>query len=245
MKKHLLFLIVTILIVSAATSQTTVELVKDINPSGDSNPYNFVEYDGKLFFRANDGANGPEIWMTDGTSTGTELLKDIYPVTIGGYPIVFTLYDNRLYFIASTVTMNKELYESDGTEAGTHVVAPNIAPLSDPCNNTFELFNYNDTLYFNAHFTTNGGELYRLGRSTASLQKQELISFQAYPNPANDKLTITSEKKAVFTLLDMTGKVLQSFDVNKQREISIADLAAGIYLLRENTTGAQRRIVKQ
>jgi ELWxxDGT repeat protein len=32
-----------------------------------------------LFFNANDGSNGYELWKTDGTSAGTVLVKDINP----------------------------------------------------------------------------------------------------------------------------------------------------------------------
>lgn len=36
-------------------------------------------FKGKLFFRANDGLHGEEMWSTDGTAGGAQLLKDIYP----------------------------------------------------------------------------------------------------------------------------------------------------------------------
>jgi hypothetical protein len=100
-------------------------------------------------------------------------------------------------------------------------------------------------LYFAAEFTGIGNEFYRLGRSSVGLETQELVSFKAYPNPANDKLTITTEKNTAFTLLDMTGKVLRSFSVDQQKEISILDLSSGIYILRENNTGAQRKVIKK
>ncbi|HTO37122.1 MAG TPA: T9SS type A sorting domain-containing protein, partial [Brumimicrobium sp.] len=60
-----------------------------------------------------------------------------------------------------------------------------------------------------------------------------------------DKVTITTEKNTSFTLLDLTGKVLKTFDVNQQGEISISELASGIYLLKENSTGSQTKIIKQ
>src|SRR5690554_1787662 len=66
-------------------SQFTFELVKDINPTGDSNPYSLTELNGKLYFRANDGTNGYELWVTDGTSAGTQMIKDINP-TGSSYP---------------------------------------------------------------------------------------------------------------------------------------------------------------
>ena len=53
-------------------------LVKDINPSGDSNPnYGFIVYNNELYFTAADGTTGRELWKTNGTGAGTVQIKDI------------------------------------------------------------------------------------------------------------------------------------------------------------------------
>src|SRR5690606_12111824 len=52
-------------------------LVKDINPGfGSSSPLYFIEFNGHLYFNANDGVSGYEIWRTDGTEGGTELFYE-------------------------------------------------------------------------------------------------------------------------------------------------------------------------
>ena len=54
-----------------------VVLVKDINPGSSydfpnsSFPDNFTEFEEQLFFTANDGENGDELWVSDGTTRGT------------------------------------------------------------------------------------------------------------------------------------------------------------------------------
>ena len=53
-------------------------LVKDINPgSEDSVPSALGVVGETLFFSAADPVSGRELWKTDGTETGTVLVKDI------------------------------------------------------------------------------------------------------------------------------------------------------------------------
>ena len=62
-------------------------LVKDIFPGSghafpdpfdfDAVPTQFVEMNGSLFFAAQGGTNGTELWKTDGTAAGTVLVKRI------------------------------------------------------------------------------------------------------------------------------------------------------------------------
>jgi ELWxxDGT repeat protein len=62
-------------------------LVKDISPletGAISKPAGFTRLNGALYFHANDGVNGIELWKTDGTAAGTQLLKDICPGPCNG-----------------------------------------------------------------------------------------------------------------------------------------------------------------
>ena len=62
--------------------------VKDIRPgSVRSKPRRMVEYRGDVYFDANDGAHGTELWRTDGTARGTELAADIVPGAESSSPI--------------------------------------------------------------------------------------------------------------------------------------------------------------
>lgn len=101
-------------------------------------------------------------------------------------------------------------------------------------------------MYFNANFTGNGGELYKITDPFASVTEQPAeVNFKVYPNPTRNQLTITTAGNSTFSLLNLTGKVLKSFEVQQEKEISTVDLAPGIYIVRENTSGAQTKIVKQ
>jgi len=63
----------------------TTTMLLDINPLGDSLPGNalgFTSVAGEqgelIFFDADDGTNGRELWVTDGTTIGTHIVQDIF-----------------------------------------------------------------------------------------------------------------------------------------------------------------------
>jgi len=57
----------------------TPELVKDIRLTGSfgSGLYGFIILGDRVLFIANDGTNGYEPWVTDGTAAGTKPVADL------------------------------------------------------------------------------------------------------------------------------------------------------------------------
>src|SRR5207247_1215185 len=100
------------------------------------------------YFAANDGTNGVELWKTDGTPEGTELVKDIQPGPGSSNPRSLTSFNGKLYFRASDGENGEELWHSDGTVNGTQPLADIAAGTqnSDPGN----LLVANDRLFFTA-----------------------------------------------------------------------------------------------
>ena len=76
----------------------------------------------QLFFAANDGVHGWELWKTDGTATGTVLVRDIAPGPAFSRPESLTVAGGRLYFTATDGEHGLELWTSDGTATGTRMV---------------------------------------------------------------------------------------------------------------------------
>src|SRR5712692_5540242 len=109
-----------LLIAATAYAAGTPQLVKNINPdpAGDSNPYGLTDVAGTLYFQANDGTHGYELWRSDGTKAGTTLVKDINPAGDSN-PYGLTDVAGTLYFEADDGTHGFELWRSDGTRAGT------------------------------------------------------------------------------------------------------------------------------
>lgn len=129
-------ILVALLVVGSAHAQG---LIRDIHPSGDGSPAGFAAprpgqapgrvnafaahpafavIDGEAYFAADDGVHGVELWRTNGTEAGTELVVDANPGPDSGRPRQLTVYAGRLYFqalLGSTYC----LFRSDGTAEGT------------------------------------------------------------------------------------------------------------------------------
>src|SRR6266511_2319979 len=65
--------------------------------AGGSSPSYLANVNGTLFFRANDGANGFELWKSDGTTAGTTLVKDIRGGASGSDPRYLTDVNGTLF----------------------------------------------------------------------------------------------------------------------------------------------------
>jgi ELWxxDGT repeat protein len=155
---------------SDGTSTGTV-LVKDIWPGASGSPLSFANVNGTLYFQATDGtiggAKGSELWKTDGTSSGTVLVKDINPGTASSSPLYLTNINGTLYFRASDGTTGFELWKSDGTSSGT-VLVKDIQPGFNNSGVTARAFaNVSGTLYFTASDGTNGFELWTSNDTSA------------------------------------------------------------------------------
>ncbi len=103
----------------AEVSASGKQVIKDINPGlNGSDPHMFYPFNGKLYFAANDGTNGMELWSTDGTANGTQLLKNAVEGTANGVTTkdLFSLND-EVYFSAHTTGSNDDIWKTTGLGA--------------------------------------------------------------------------------------------------------------------------------
>jgi ELWxxDGT repeat protein len=114
----------------AAAAAPPAALVKDV-ATGQPLPYlpnlrdrvDFVLLGERLYFSAEDGIHGRELWSTDGTAEGTEMVADVCPGYCFGWAAYLTVVGDRLYFYGDDGAHGGELWTSDGTAEGTQLVA--------------------------------------------------------------------------------------------------------------------------
>ncbi len=163
-------------------------LVKDIrNGFPDSDPQYFTDVKGTLFFTADDGVHGRELWKSNGTEAGTVMVKDIYPLSNGSDPQYLTNVNGTLFFSAGHTTMSggelyRELWKSDGTEAGTVMVKDlNAGSPGRPRH----LTNVNGTLFFTAYDNTDN-ELWKSdGTEAGTVMVKNIaprLKFESFPD---------------------------------------------------------------
>jgi ELWxxDGT repeat protein len=132
-------------------------MVKDIFAGATgSMPFDLTNVSGTLFFDADNGITGKELWKSTGTAAGTVLVKDIDPGPFGGYPEHLVNVNGVVFFEAANGVSGMELWKSNGTAPGTVLVKDiKSGPLS-----SFPAFltNANGTLFFKADNGVNGFE---------------------------------------------------------------------------------------
>ncbi len=152
------------------------QLLKDIKP-GASGSINYTVvlddvklpvYNNRVYFGADDGVNGREIWYTDGTTAGTQLLKDIVPGASGNndvttYPTA--IHNNKMYFTASEPVYGQEIWETDGTTAGTQLAIETLPGTGGSI--PAVLASYGSKLYITATNASMERRLYQSDGTTA------------------------------------------------------------------------------
>ncbi len=148
------------------------EMVKEIYPGNEPDPFviNGPEWltniNGTLFFTANDGVHGKELWLSDGTAAGTKMVSDIWPGDSSSHPAQFVAFDGSVFFSAREFEHGRELWRTDGTSAGTEMVEDIYPGESSQYpggagSGPSDLTVANDLLFFVAEEGEHGYELWR------------------------------------------------------------------------------------
>ncbi len=151
---------------SDGTEQGTVKVRGTADGSSPTSPTNLAVLGDKLIFSAAASSYGPslvnygtDLWISDGTTAGTVLLKDINASTANSNPNNFTLYNNQLFFVA-TDYRGAELWKTDGTTVGTLFVKDINTTTSGASSSANNFKVWNGKLFFTADNGVIGRELY-------------------------------------------------------------------------------------
>jgi ELWxxDGT repeat protein len=162
-------------------SSGVAEMVEDaliaeggINPgSNSSNPSSLTHVNGMLYFRANDGVNGDELWRINSSGLA-EIVEDsvvgggINPGSNNSNPGYLTNVNGTLYFRASDGVKGNELWRINSSGLAEivedSVVGGGINP-GNASSSPGSLTNVSGTLYFRASDGVNGEELWRTNSS--------------------------------------------------------------------------------
>jgi ELWxxDGT repeat protein len=87
-----------------------------------SEPTDLVRAGSNVFFVADDGRTGRELWATNGTRRGTRRLADLVPGPGGSTPRNLVAVGDAIYFFAAHGA-GEGLFRSDGTRSGTVLVS--------------------------------------------------------------------------------------------------------------------------
>lgn len=126
-------------------SANPATLVKDISPQTNGiNPIPLATTERTFYFLNQLTISHYQLWKSDGTGQGTELVKD--DLIIPGsrpYVIEATVIDETLYFL-----FNNELWQSDGSTAGTKIIKSFAEESYNDAPPIYQLFHVNSTLFF-------------------------------------------------------------------------------------------------
>ena len=152
------------------TSNSTTWQVADIN-SGSGDGLVSIESIGPLvgdtiYFSANDGSTGDELWAHDTSNHSTWQVVDVDPSTYGGisssYPgdYMAVLMGDTIYFSAAKSSHGEELWAHDTSNHSTWRVADIYSGVTGSTPGYWMEILVGDTLYFSANDGSTGHELW-------------------------------------------------------------------------------------
>ena len=146
---------------SLGLTTTTKKIVPTTTGTQISGVNGYVLFKGRVIFKG--GAASGNIWITDGTNSGTYLISSIPGLNIN---TTFTVNANKIYFVGTTAAGGKELYSTD-TVIGSTAIVKDIWPGVGNGNPGKFVDDLSGGFYFSANDGATGDELWHTNGTTA------------------------------------------------------------------------------
>ena len=181
----------------------------------------------KCYGSADSWEYGSEIWVSDGTSGGTNILKDINTDisngdnTSGSIPSYLTFAEDKFFFMAYRSSEGFAIWKSDGTSEGTVMVKDLLSDVAS----------YNDRDHF-FNFTGVGNKLFFTFED--SMGKQVLYTSDGTSGGTKIVKEISSGDSRVFEMANVAGTLFFWY------QDSDNDSVSGLYKTDGTSTGTSR-----
>lgn len=144
---------------------------------------------GQLFFRALGPGIGEELYVTDGTEAGTQLVLDVLTGSASSFASYFYApVSGGVYFVATTAEAGFELMRSDGTAAGTFTILDAQPGQRTSSSEPEELAVIaGKQLYFSADDGVLGRELYRWTKAAGVELIKDINPGEDFGGPADSE----------------------------------------------------------
>jgi ELWxxDGT repeat protein len=211
-----------------------------------SNAQGFYQFNGPLYFEASNGANGAELWKSDGTTSGTTQVKDIRAGSAGGFDneffTPFIEWNGSFYFRAETNGLyDGEIWKSNGTTAGTVLVQDIYSGTTSSNTWGFTILN-NTYLLFVATNLAYGEEVWAFNMPGLTLESSAVPAIEAevYPNPSDGRFTLALRQDVTNGLrldfIDIQGRLVKQMEfepgTGRKLDLDLSHVGKGIYLMR-------------
>ena len=216
-----------------AQGNIELELIDQLNAGVSPGELYLTSAGNRLVFSHCDLATGTELWISDGTANGSELLRDLNTGEFDSNPAdFFDAGNGTLFFYARTEETGYELWKTSGTSSSTELVK-DINPGPERSNSFFHTYRSSSALP-SVFLGTHDGLVYLTARTEA-----EGLEVWATGGTAG-----TTQLVKDLNLGD--GSItIRDFAVNSIGAYFIADDGSGEHLYRTDGTSAGTFILKE
>lgn len=216
-------------------SSAGTKLVKDtiLNSILSQEPGTMAVLNDQLIFAARADDKGTELWKSNGTASGTSVLKDINPGGDASWPHEFAVVGNNLFFIADDGTHGREVWVSDGTASGTKItkdISPGSSDGAAVINIDYEIKpnpGFNNKLYFIGRTAAHGRELWVTDGSGAGTRLVKDIAAGSRSSFGNHFESADVFNGKFYFNADDDVRGAELWHVNANGSLGVQDLSPG------------------